>query len=313
MELRPLGFGEIFDRAITLYVRNFVPFAGIVCVLVVPLAVLQYFLDVSSLPQWDQSIKILEHPTTSAGSAPMPVYFTSPTAGALLILTILLVYAVWPFALNACTVGVARLYRGRPVEFVPCYRAALRHWPRVLGLLLIEAGIFVAWYVALFFGALVAVFLTIALARVLVPVAVLAGILEIALGIAWLLFLAPLFVALTFAMNAIVVEERDVFTAVGLGFSRVFNRQEFWRAVLFSFASVAILMGASMLTGAIAIAAMMVHWVVLEVVVATIFRAAFTPFSIVLLAIYYFDVRIRREGYDLEAGLERLTSDTAVA
>jgi hypothetical protein len=26
----------------------------------------------------------------------------------------------------------------------------------------------------------------------------------------------------------------------------------------------------------------------------------------VLLAVYYFDVRIRREGFDLEAGLERL-------
>ena len=32
MELRPLGFGEIFDRAVTLYIRNFVPFAAIVMV-----------------------------------------------------------------------------------------------------------------------------------------------------------------------------------------------------------------------------------------------------------------------------------------
>ena len=42
------------------------------------------------------------------------------------------------------------------------------------------------------------------------------------------------------------------------------------------------------------------------IVETSIFRAAITPFSIVLLAVYYFDVRIRREGFDLEAGLERL-------
>ena len=66
MELRPLGFGEIFDRAITLYIRNFVPFALIVGVMIVPLAVLQYFVDASSIPQFDAMMKILTHP----GKAP---------------------------------------------------------------------------------------------------------------------------------------------------------------------------------------------------------------------------------------------------
>ena len=58
MELRPLGFGEIFDRAITLYIRNFLPFAGIVAVVVLPIAVLQYFIDTSSMTQFDQAMKI---------------------------------------------------------------------------------------------------------------------------------------------------------------------------------------------------------------------------------------------------------------
>ena len=57
MELRPLGFGEIFDRAITLYIRNFLPFAGIVAVVVLPIAVLQYFIDTSSMTQFDQAMK----------------------------------------------------------------------------------------------------------------------------------------------------------------------------------------------------------------------------------------------------------------
>jgi hypothetical protein len=55
------------------------------------------------------------------------------------------------------------------------------------------------------------------------------------------------------------------------------------------------------------IAALLVHAVAVEVVLGSLLRAAFTPFSIVLIAVYYFDVRIRREGFDLEAELERIS------
>jgi hypothetical protein len=41
--------------------------------------------------------------------------------------------------------------------------------------------------------------------------------------------------------------------------------------------------------------------------ISSISRAIIAPFGTVLLAIYYFDVRIRREGLDLEASFERLT------
>ena len=121
-----------------------------------------------------------------------------------------------------------------------------------------------------------------------------------------LLFLAPLFVALTFAMNAIVIEERPVFESIGLGFSRIFNREEFWRSVLFALAAGAVLLGAGMVAGIFSTIFLLLHWLPASAIVDTLFRAAITPFSIVLLAIYYFDVRIRREGFDLEAGLERL-------
>jgi len=141
VELRPLGFGEIFDRAITLYIRNFIPIAGIVSVVIVPLAVLQYFLDLASMPQWDQIVQILTHPSKAQSAPPvLPAIFTEPSVAALFCVLLLLVWAVWPFALNACTVGVARLYRGRPVDFAACYRASLRPWPAVLGLLVVEAA-----------------------------------------------------------------------------------------------------------------------------------------------------------------------------
>ncbi len=314
MELRPLGFGEIFDRAITLYIKNFIPFVGIVCVLILPLAVIQYFLDLGAAPQWDQTMRILEHPNAPVSSAPVvPYIFTSPLYLSMFVLLLLVLWGLWPFALNACTIGVARLYRGRRVEFETCYRASLRRWPAVLGLLVVEGAIFVGWYVLFLIAVFVSVALTTVLFNVWVPAGVIAALFALVLNLALLIGLAPLVVALTFAMNAIVVEEQPVFASIALGFSRVFNRQEFWRAMLFSFAVGAILMGASAVTSIFVFAAMMLHWIVAEVVVTSLFRAAFTPFGIVLMAVYYFDVRIRREGYDLEAGLERLTSDAAPA
>ena len=168
MELRPLGFGEIFDRAISLYVRNFLPFAGIVSVIIVPLAFVQYFLDLGSVPQWDQMVQTMTHPNKTPPPPVLPSFLTSPGMLAMFVLLVLVVWLMWPFALNACVVGVARIYRGRPVTFADCYRASLSRWPSVIGLLVIEAGVVIAWYlglVAVMFGA---IFVVVVLARFVV-------------------------------------------------------------------------------------------------------------------------------------------------
>jgi hypothetical protein len=59
--------------------------------------------------------------------------------------------------------------------------------------------------------------------------------------------------------------------------------------------------------------AITLHLLALEVFVSSLFRAAVTPFSVVLLAIYYFDVRIRREGFEIETELDRLAAEPAPA
>lgn len=308
MELRPLGFGEIFDRAITLYIRNFVPFALIVGVIIVPLAVLQYFLDVSSVPQFDAMMKILTHPNGAAPPPVMPAFLRDPGTMALFIVLIAIVYLLWPFALNAIAVGIARLYRGRAVDFAACYKASLQRWPAVIGLLFIELGLILVWYLAFVILFVLATFLAIAFARVSPALGIVVGFVLFGLILVSLLSIAPLVVALTFAMYAIVIEERPIFAAIGIGFSRVFNRQEIWRALLFSIAAGAIMLGASMLISMLVMVAMVLHWVALEVLLTSLFRAAIAPFSAVLLAVYYFDVRIRREGFEIEAGLDRLAS-----
>ena len=308
MELRPLGFGEIFDRAVTLYIRNFLPFAGIVAVLIVPLAILQYVLDVSAQPQFDVLFRVFTHPESVRTEA-VPSTFNSPVVVAVLIVMLLMTYAVWPFALNAVAVGVARLYRNRPVEFRACYEAVLGRWPQIMGMIGIDLLVFFGWYVVAIVIIVLFAFIIAAFGAMAPGAAFGVGLIIGFVGIIALLpSLAPFLVALTFSMYAVVIEERPVIDSLVLGFARVFNRKEFWRALLFALAVFAVVMGASMMLSFISIVAALAHLPLLEALIDSVSRAIITPFAVVLFAIYYFDVRIRREAFDLEASLERLTA-----
>ena len=311
MELRPLGFGEIFDRAITLYVRNFWPFFAIVLVLIVPLAVEQYVVDSSQSAQFAELLRVLQHP--DAKPPVMPNFFSSPGELAAVLVTALIFSMLWPFALNAVAIGVARLYRGRPVDFAACYQVVLRRWAAILGTLAIQIAVFIAWYVMFLVVLFASILVAAVFARAWLPLGIAAFFVAAMVILASLLALAPIFIALTFAMNAIVIEQRGVIDAVASGFRRVFNRQEFWRAVLFALASMAVVAGSTAVISGVMIVALLMHAVAVEVVLGSLLRAAFAPFSIVLVAVYYFDVRIRREGFDLEAELERISPAPAAA
>jgi len=238
----------------------------------------------------------------------MPAFLRDPGTLALFVVLAAMVYLMWPFALNAIAIGIARLYRGGTVDFAACYQASPRRWPAVIGLLFIELALFLVWYFSFVMVSVLSVFIAIAFGRAAIALGVIIGIVMLLVVLASLLSIAPLFVAFSFAMYAIVIEERPVFAAIGVGFSRVFNRQEIWRALLFAIAAGAIMMGASMIISVFVMIAMAMHWVVLEVALTSLFRAAIAPFSAVLIAVYYFDVRIRREGFEIEAGLDRLAS-----
>ena len=308
MELRPLGFGEIFDRAVTIYIRNFVPFVAIVMVLVVPLSIFRYFVNRGAQPQLDAMIRIFQHPERAAAEH-VPSVFQSAGSTAALIVTLLFAYAIWPFAQNAVAVGVARLYSSRPVEFRACYAAVLRRWLPLAGLLCVQLLIFLVWYFAVVLVVVVIVLIAALFAHLFSSLAFWFALAAILLVLALMVpLLAPLVVALNFAMYAVTIEERDVIPAINLGFARVFNRTEFWRAVLFAFAVAAVVIGASSMFSVLSILAAVAHLAGLQSVIESIPQLVISPFGVVLLAIYYFDVRTRREGLDLEADLERLTA-----
>jgi energy-converting hydrogenase Eha subunit C len=52
------------------------------------------------------------------------------------------------------------------------------------------------------------------------------------------------------------------------------------------------------------------HQPVLQTLVSAVISIVTTGFIGVLLAVYYFDVRIRREGLDMQSAIDRLQAQT---
>jgi hypothetical protein len=308
VELRPLSIGEIFDRAITLYLKNFAPFVGIMLVLMVPLALFRYFFDRTQTGSIDRAISILTHPGTIPRSPADPLGVWSPQAIAAIFGIAIVFYLLLPFALNAVAVGVARLYRGRPVEFRPCYAAALRRWWPTIGVLVLDVFVLVGWYFGFALVTIVGVVAAAALFAAVKVLGILVGIVVFCLALALLLAIFPILIVLGFAMYAVVIEGQGSGAAIAAAFGRIFTRTEVWRALLFSLAAGAIWMAGSTIVSIVSFLALYFHQVAIAASIETILDAAILPFATVVVAVYYYDVRIRHEGYDLESELEGLSA-----
>jgi hypothetical protein len=307
--LRPLGFGELFDRAITLYLRNFLPFIGIVAALVVPLAVVQFAADTSQSGQIAAVLSQIQHP---GKTVPMPLPNFSTSIILLFVLSILAFLLVYPLTFGAVAFGVGRLYVGKSVSFRESYAGALAHWPRIYGVIALVIAMAIGGYIALVL-ALVALFSVIAIlgaagrsaTGVLIVIGILGTLVLLAIaGIAMMFITASYF-----AIYAVVIEGAGVGEAIAGGFSRVFNRQEWWRAILLTICAGLIALAGQFIILIVAMIAQVLGQIWLDVALKTLSSLLVYPFSIIIVVVYYFDVRIRREGYDLEAKLLQLRAD----
>jgi hypothetical protein len=300
--LRPLGFGEIFDRAVTLYVRNFVPFSLIVLIVMIPNAIYQFLMAPQQL---EQISTMLKGPLGAQHAAdPLAMYKDGSFGWALLMIFVF--FLILPFGLNAVALGVARLYTGAAVDIGACYaRAFKRFWP-VIGTLVMELLILGGTYFGLVIVMMIAGAIAVAMGMLGKFFLVVGIIVAAAIGLAMIALLIVMAIAMSFAMFAVVIEDRPVFDAIGDGFRRVFARSEVGRALLFALATG--LIGLVNIIVAYAFVALAIWldkpWLVSleQVVVST----AFYAFNTVLFAVYYYDVRIRREGLDMETQLESL-------
>lgn len=298
-QLRSLRIGEIFDRATTFYVQNFSVFTLIVLTLLVPGALLRFLLLRDQNEDFSQVFQRILHP---AASATLPPSYTAVIVVALVSLFLA------PYVNNAVAVGVAMLYQGERPVFATAFRRVFKRGWQLLGTILLCVLLFIVIYVALVFlliilgvlggalfglrGAVAAIFLLVAMLVIVVG-------------------LVLTFMTCIFALYATTLEGQPAGRALGQAFGRLFSRRELPKALLMMLAYLALELVAVMVTGAVELLiSSFMHSFLVDLIFSTATGAVLNAYVTILLAVYYFDVRTRAEGLDLEVDLARLSSAT---
>ncbi len=304
--LRPLGVGEILDRAVTLCVRNFPTLALIYLLFAVPLAIFQYLGTEDQSRVFGALAQVLQK-QSSTGHAADPNAWTKAIGGQPIFngwtgMLLVWLFLVSPLPAAALTLAVGAFYLGGKIDLGAAYRAALGRWPQLIMYNILWIFCAILLYVILVVG-LVVLFIglalvTTALHGVGVAIDVIVGIL---VGCLTLAFILVMTLAYEVGFFSCVIERVNFATAFASGFQRVFSRAGMTRTLLAGLAFFAIgigiyivmLIGQAVLFG-------LVRSNVLGIAYATIVSVATAAFSTAYIGIFYFDLRVRKEGLDLE-------------
>ncbi len=279
--LQPLGLGELLDRTIRLYRRNFFTFLGILGMVYIPLSLLQIGLSyVNATQAAGQRVGL-------GGPPPFtPQYFTS--LGINLFSGVLTVIFISGIATAVFTGAVADSYLGEPITIGGAYRRVGRKWLTLLGTLLVSA----------FVGAAIGIWW-------LIPCV---GWLT---GLGMLIYFQGIIIPLV--ASVVVLEGRSGTAALRRAWDLA--RTRFWWMV--GFAAILGLFAQLVITGPILVLGAILGVVLSTLDVAPsaqtlalaqtiigglsgmVLGLLYTPIQLTAVSLVYFDLRVRSEGLDL--------------
>jgi hypothetical protein len=267
--LRPLRIGEVLDVAIKIYRRHFWTLMRVVLVVVVPAQVIDAIVRISTV----QDPELAGQSSFSTGSGdPVQQDTGIYLAGLAIIFVVGLISG--PLTSGAGMKAVADGYLGGRSDWRDSLGFAVKRLPALIWLSVITA-----------------VLLTLATIALIVP------------GIYF-------FFAWTVAVPVLMMEDKRGFSALGRSARLVKGR--WWPtagAIILGFIFVSIIGGviggaltAILLAGNTSVVAASV-----VVAIASIISTALTkPFQVAVTAVIYFDLRVRKEGFDLQLLAEAL-------
>ncbi len=265
--LRPLRVGEILDAGIKVYARNVRTLMGLTAAIVIPFQTLSAVVLLSTVSTGSE---IPHQGFASIGSTRSSAHAVSLGANAVLTITSALVTVL---TTAACVKAVSDAYLDHPTGIGISLRFALR---RLLSLL---------WL-----AILTAVLLVLAFLLLVVP------------GV-WL------YAAWSVATPALLIEGCGARSALGRSFRLVRGR---WRptagvlivsevmTVLLGGAIQALLLGIFLTGGSVVVVAALVS------LAAAVSAVLTRPFVAAIRTVLYYDLRVRKEGYDVELLAEQL-------
>ncbi|MEO8288222.1 MAG: hypothetical protein ABI670_17485 [Chloroflexota bacterium] len=315
--LRPRTVAEILDQAFRLYRRHFLTFIAIIAVVHVPLQLILQLTTaymLGGLTGFEGELSNGDLSGSSFSSGRMNELFAY--LGIVYAVTILVGVLYWllqSLSQGALTAEVANSHLDKPVSFRDGYRQMLSRLGPLLGIIFLQLGIGIA------------VFLPIILLLIL---SFAAGIgsatsgndgsgaflglfcFSCALIIPAFVLFAYIFVRLYIITPIVMVEGLGPVQALRRSWRLVQNY--WWR----TFAMVVVLIilsyivqaGPAALVQAI-IAIFLPRDLVLQQVISgvvTVFTTlVFIPIQLIAVTLYYFDLRVRKEGYDIEAAMSQ--------
>jgi hypothetical protein len=306
--LRPLGLGEILDRAVTLCVRNFPLLALILIVFLVPLAVIEFFMTQDQSRLFRSLADIMKHANDSSASLP-----AAPNAlfSLWLVAYLLMLFFVMPLPIAALAVAIAAFYLGESSTFGRAYRAALDRYPNLLLYNILWIFTILVLYLAM---VIVIVVATLALGAFVFALHTIGTIIAIILGsvagIAVIAAALVFFLVYQVGFMACTLERRGFAAAYAAGFERVFAKVGLRRSIRVAFAYLAIMLGIYIVS---ALGQLALFGFLRSDLLGTAFSALLQliiyAFLTAFMAIFYFDLRVREEGLDLQLAAQASSAE----
>lgn len=304
--LRPRDIVGILDQSFRIYRKNFLTFLAILAVVHVPL---QTLIQVVNILVVGTSSSL----TTGYDPYATPNYSTATqTISTELVLLgvefgLLALYYVFIAISQAALVsGVADSYLDKPVSFGGAYRKVWQQKWQVLGLMLLQILIYVAAFapVILLLGLMIGVAIGGSSSGAVGGIACLAFLLFF-VGLA---ALAIVVVRLQAAVPALIVENLGPRQAIQRSWNLLKNY--WWRTfglfVLLYILNMIVASGPAALISGLAVMLFKGDLVMSQAIsgaVTVLISAVFMPLQYIAITLYYFDTRVRREGFDIEAAV----------
>lgn len=313
-DLRPLRIGEVLDVGIKVYTRNAKTLFKLVALVVIPVQVLGVLIIISTIP--DALASTNQNPfqfTGDPATSSVPDFevreFLIYIAGVMVVT--ILGFVATTISTGACFKAVSDAYLGSTPE----WRSSLRYaMARVGSLLWVVFLVLLCTIAAMVAGVAVGVVPALALQNeVLVVIGIVLGL------VVGLLLAAAIGVVLSLATPALLTEGLRGTKALRRSFELV--RSRFWpvtAVVVVSYLIRTVLDSA--IGGGVAaltftdIGESVFLTQALSGAAGAIATIIATPFQAAVVAVLYFDLRVRREGFDLQLLAERIgVADPATA
>ncbi len=308
MDLRPLNLGELLDRTFTVYRNHFWMFVGIMALPESVLVVFYIWYSIQLRPF--ASFPVSGNPTQTAAQIQQTFLTLFVSVGLLLIAY----YIAYTIGLGATTFAVSDVYLGRPATIGSAYQKVRSRIGGLLGLSLLIIIVFFLCYVV----TIVLAVLLVAVSALVSPMlAVLGGFIGAGLGIAFVIWL---FLGFSVVAPSYLLEQSGIIRALARSIDLV--RRNRGRAFVVLFLMVLVKMIVSYAFQMPFLIAMFVAigknhlpplWLTgMSGIAGGVAGALTSPLLMIALALFYYDVRVRKEAFDLQVMVANLDPRPAV-